>query len=210
MALRLVAITLRQVLRPVLLACLSSRSKDIEILVLRHEVGLPPDPRRAPEGRDRHFGDLDTGDPCGRARQARPEARHLAPVPPCPGLLDRRLRSLHRGDDQIEDTARDLSSSTCIRDEPIEFLIHDRDYRFGPIFDEIFKAEEIEMIRTPWRAPKANAYAERLDQIPIGPMQLRSTSDPRSRATALGLPRSSLIHVASDHHPRKVRVTGHL
>jgi transposase InsO family protein len=37
----------------------------------------------------------------------------------------------------------------------------DRDKRFAACFDEVFKAEGIEIVRTPWRAPKANAYAER-------------------------------------------------
>ena len=39
--------------------------------------------------------------------------------------------------------------------------VHDRDKRFGAMFDEVLKAEGIEIIRTPWRAPRANAYAER-------------------------------------------------
>ena len=43
----------------------------------------------------------------------------------------------------------------------IRYLVHDRDKRFCPIFDEVFRAEGIEILRTPWRAPKANAYAER-------------------------------------------------
>ena len=57
--------------------------------------------------------------------------------------------------------ARNLSETGEERAEPIEFLIHDRDYRFGPIFDEVFTAEGVKTIRTPWRAAKANAYAER-------------------------------------------------
>ena len=47
------------------------------------------------------------------------------------------------------------------RTEPVRFIVHDRDKRFGPSFDEVFKAEGIEIIRTPWRAPRANVYAER-------------------------------------------------
>ena len=57
--------------------------------------------------------------------------------------------------------ARNLSQAREDRAEPIRFLVHDRDKRFGASFDEVFKAEGIEIVRTPWRAPKANAYAER-------------------------------------------------
>jgi putative transposase len=57
--------------------------------------------------------------------------------------------------------ARNLSEAREDRSEPIRFLVHDRDGRFGATFGEVFKAEGIEVIRTPWRAPKANAYAER-------------------------------------------------
>jgi transposase InsO family protein len=57
--------------------------------------------------------------------------------------------------------ARNLSEARESRSTPLRFLVHDRDYRFGEIFDEVFKAEGVEIIRTPWRAPRANAYAER-------------------------------------------------
>lgn len=57
--------------------------------------------------------------------------------------------------------ARNLSEAREDRTQPVRFLVHDRDKRFGSPFDEVFKAEGIDIVRTPWRAPKANAYAER-------------------------------------------------
>jgi transposase InsO family protein len=46
-------------------------------------------------------------------------------------------------------------------EQPFRLLIHDRDTKFGGAFDEIFRSEGIKVIRTPVRAPNANAYAER-------------------------------------------------
>jgi len=43
----------------------------------------------------------------------------------------------------------------------IRFLIHDRGSTFSGAFDEAFRSQGIQVIHTPIRAPRANAYAER-------------------------------------------------
>ena len=275
MTVRLITLSLRQVLRLLLLTCRSSRSKDLELLVLRQELavlrrqvphpktkreerlvltvlqrlrplherlsnlftpdtlralapraraeevgratpdqqakddpasdparrladvagephlGLPAHPGRAAEDRHRHLGD-----------EHPPHHRSEAPPGPKRDTWRQFMRSqassiiacdlftvesvklttlhvlffieLHTRRVLIggvtdgaanlawaTQIARNLSEAREDRAEPIRFLVHDRDKRFGATFDEVFKAEGIEIVRTPWRAPKANAYAER-------------------------------------------------
>jgi putative transposase len=47
------------------------------------------------------------------------------------------------------------------REHSFRFLLHDRDSKFGGAFDEVFRSEGMRIIRTPIRAPNANAYAVR-------------------------------------------------
>jgi putative transposase len=59
----------------------------------------------------------------------------------------------------VTQQARNLSFTGLF--ERMRFLVHDRDSKFAAAFDEVFRSEGIQVIHTPIRAPKANAYAER-------------------------------------------------
>ena len=56
---------------------------------------------------------------------------------------------------------RQLSWTLAERSEPMRFLIRDRDQKFTDRFDDVFRSEGIEVVRTRFRAPQANGVAER-------------------------------------------------
>jgi putative transposase len=61
----------------------------------------------------------------------------------------------------VSQQARNLAWSLQEREAPVRFLIHDRDRKFTAGFDEVFRSEGVEIVRTPILAPKANAIGER-------------------------------------------------
>jgi transposase InsO family protein len=61
----------------------------------------------------------------------------------------------------VAQQARHLSWTLQEETRAFRYLIRDRDGKYPPTFDRVFAAEGVEVVRTPYRAPTANAYAER-------------------------------------------------
>jgi putative transposase len=63
--------------------------------------------------------------------------------------------------DWVIQQARQFAWTLSERSTPARFLVRDRDSKFTRDFDTVFRSEGIEIVQTPFRAPKANAIAER-------------------------------------------------
>ena len=61
----------------------------------------------------------------------------------------------------VTQQARQVTWTLAERPERVRFLIRDRDQKFTHGFDEVFRGDWIEIVRTPFRAPQANGVAER-------------------------------------------------
>jgi len=60
---------------------------------------------------------------------------------------------------RVTQQARNLDID--LSDRGVRFLIRDRDNKYSAPFDELFRSEGMPIVKTPVRAPKANAIAER-------------------------------------------------
>jgi transposase InsO family protein len=70
-------------------------------------------------------------------------------------------RTLNPDSAWVTQQARQLAWTLTERSTLARFLIRDRDSKFTRDFDLVFRSEGVEIIKTPVRAPKANAIAER-------------------------------------------------
>jgi hypothetical protein len=67
----------------------------------------------------------------------------------------------HPTADWVSQQGRQLTWTVADEHRPMRFLIRDRDAKFTASFDTVFAAEGVKVMRTPYRTPKANAFAER-------------------------------------------------
>jgi len=132
---------------------------------IRHRHGLPPAPR----------GEGPTWSDFLRSQAHRVLATDFTPIDAVTGqryyalfVIEIERRVVHLlgvtttpNGQWVTQMARKLAWDLQEAKRTIGFLIRDRDTKFTAAFDEVLRAEGIETVRTPVRAPRTNAFAER-------------------------------------------------
>jgi len=116
--------------------------------------------------------------------------------------------------------ARSLLMDLDDRGQRPRFLLHDRDAKFSRSFDAVFHSGGMRVVRTPLRAPNANAYIERwvgsarrecLDRLLIFNRRHRSFASTSSITTSTGrTARSSSKRPTRARSPRPEASPPHL
>ena len=130
-----------------------------------YTAGIEPSPRRGGPTWARFLRAQAHGDP--RLRPVPPRHHHPAPAV---RVLRHRARhpprtilgvTAHPTGAWLTQQARNLLMDLDDAGRRIRFLIRDRDAKFTTAFDAVFTAIDVRIIKTPVRAPRANAIAER-------------------------------------------------
>jgi putative transposase len=195
----LIYMIVRNLVAGLALLARSDGSKEIEILVPRHEVAVlrrqitrpcsnPPTGHGWPLYRACSPASAGTPSPSRPRRRAGPTWKqfltaqaegiiaadffHIDPVfgPRLHALafiehLTRRIHlagvTAHPIGQWVTPQARNLLADLGGPVDTLKSLIHDRDTKFTAAFDDVFRGEGLRIIKTPIRAPRANAICER-------------------------------------------------